>query len=145
MDESVMQMNDDLTRMVLNPDVTVRSRGVIEKCSFCVQRLQEHKLEAKKAEDPSLIRNVKTACMQACPTHSITFGNVNDKESEVAKLRKDEHRTFYVLEQLHVLPNVSYQVKIKNTDRHVTNEKAHEGEGHAEGKKEEKKAEEAHH
>jgi molybdopterin-containing oxidoreductase family iron-sulfur binding subunit len=130
LDESVMQMNDDLTRMVLNPDVTVRSRGVIEKCSFCVQRLQEHKLEAKKAEDPTLIRNVKTACMQACPTHAISFSNVNDRESDVAKLRKDDHRTFYVLEQLHVLPNVSYQVKIKNTDRHVTNEKAHEGEGH---------------
>ncbi|UEG50701.1 TAT-variant-translocated molybdopterin oxidoreductase [Ferruginibacter lapsinanis] len=142
LDETTLQMNDDLTRMVLNPDVTVRSRGVIEKCSFCVQRLQENKLIAKKAEDPSLVRNVKTACMQACPTHSITFGNVNDKESEVSKLREDEHRTFYVLEQLHVLPNVSYQVKIKNTDRNVTNEK--EAEGHGEAKAEEK-AEAAHH
>jgi len=74
MDESVMQMNDDLTRMVLNPDVTVRSRGVIEKCSFCVQRLQETKLEAKKQQDPKLVRNVKVACMQACPTHAISFG-----------------------------------------------------------------------
>ncbi|MGG9970747.1 TAT-variant-translocated molybdopterin oxidoreductase [Ferruginibacter sp. SUN002] len=142
MDESVMQMNDDLTRMVLNPDVTVRSRGVIEKCSFCVQRLQESKLAAKKAEDPTMIRTVKTACMQACPTHAISFGNVHDKESEVAKLRKDDNRTFYVLEQLHVLPNVSYQVKIKNTDRHVTNEKPKEGEGHSAA---EKKAEPAHH
>ncbi len=123
MDESVMQMNDDLTRMVLNPDVTVRSRGVIEKCSFCVQRLQENKLIAKKAEDPSLVRNVKTACMQACPTHAITFGNVNDPACEVSVLRKDDNRIFYVLEQLHVLPNVSYMAKIKNTDRHVTNEK----------------------
>jgi len=128
MDESVMQMNDDLTRMVLNPDVTVRSRGVIEKCSFCVQRLQENKLIAKKAEDPSLIRNVKTACMQACPTKAISFGNVNDPECDVAKSRKDDNRTFYVLEQLHVLPNVSYMAKIKNTERHVTNEKEEEGE-----------------
>jgi molybdopterin-containing oxidoreductase family iron-sulfur binding subunit len=128
MDESVMQMNDDLTRMVLNPDVTVRSRGVIEKCSFCVQRLQENKLIAKKAEDPSLIRNVKTACMQACPTKAISFGNVNDPESDVAKSRKDDNRTFYVLEQLHVLPNVSYMAKVKNTERHVTNEKEEEGE-----------------
>ena len=138
--ESVMQMNDELTRMVLNPDVTVRSRGVMEKCSFCVQRLQESKLNAKKAEDPSLIRNVKTACMQACPTHAISFSNVHDKESDVFKIRNVEqkHRTFYVLEQLHVLPNVNYLAKIKNTDRHVTNEKE-------EGKKEEGKKEEKEH
>ena len=119
LNEVVFQMNDDLTRMVLNPDVTVRSRGVIEKCSFCVQRLQESKLDAKKHQDPSLVRNVKTACMQACPTNAISFGNVNDKESEVSKARADKNRNFYVLEQLHVLPNVSYLAKVRNTDRHV--------------------------
>ena len=121
MDESVLQMNDDLTRMVLNPDVTVRSRGVIEKCSFCVQRLQETKLEAKKQQDPSLVRNLKVACMQACPTHAISFGNVNDKESDVYKIRHvdQKHRAFYVMEQLHVLPNVSYLAKVRNTDRHI--------------------------
>lgn len=134
MNESVMQMNDTLTRMVLNPDVTVRSRGVIEKCSFCVQRLQESKLEAKKQQDPSLVRNVKTACMQACPTHAISFGNMHDKESDVYKIRNVEqkHRNFYVLEQLHVLPNVSYLAKIKNSDRNVTNEKKAEGAPHKE-------------
>ncbi len=140
MDESVLQMNDDLTRMVLNPDVTVRSRGVIEKCSFCVQRLQESKLEAKKQQDPTLVRNVKTACMQACPTHAISFGNVNDKESDVYKIRNvdQKHRSFYVMEQLHVLPNVSYLAKVRNTDRHigVMEEKAEEGK--------EKKEEKAH-
>jgi MoCo/4Fe-4S cofactor protein with predicted Tat translocation signal len=125
MDEVVNHMNDDLTRMVLNPDVTVRGRGVIEKCSFCVQRLQETKLEAKKQQDPSLVRNVKTACMQACPTNAIHFGNVNDKESEVSKIRKDDSRNFYVLEQLHVLPNVSYLAKIRNTDRHIGVEEEH--------------------
>lgn len=126
--EVTIQMNDDLTRMVLNPDVTVRSRGVIEKCSFCVQRLQDSKLEAKKQQDPSLVRNVKVACAQACPSDCITFGNVNDKESEVYKIRNVEqvNRNFYVLEQLHVLPNVSYLAKIKNTDRKVTNEKEEE-------------------
>ncbi len=119
--EVVSQMNDDLTRMVLNPDVTVRSRGVIEKCSFCVQRLQETKLNAKKAQDPTMVRNVKVACMQACPTNAISFGNVNDKESDVYKIRNVEqkHRSFYVLEQLHVLPNVSYLAKVRNTDRHI--------------------------
>jgi Fe-S-cluster-containing dehydrogenase component len=113
----------------LNPDVTVRSRGVIEKCSFCVQRLQENKLEAKKQQDPSLVRNVKTACMQACPTNAISFGNVNDKESEVSKARADKNRNFYVLEQLHVLPNVSYLAKVRNTDRAIG---AHEAEAHHE-------------
>ena len=130
MDDSVMQMNDDLTRMVLNPDVTVRSRGVIEKCSFCVQRLQETKLEAKKQQDPKLVRNVKTACMQACPTHAISFSNVNDKESDVYKIRHvdQKHRAFYVLEQLHVLPNVSYLAKVRNTERHIGVEEEHGGE-----------------
>ena len=132
MDATVMQMNDDLTRMVLNPDVTVRSRGVIEKCSFCVQRLQDSKLEAKKQQDPSLVRNVKVACAQACPTNAISFGNVNDKESDVYKIRNVEqkHRSFYVLEQLHVLPNVSYLAKVRNTDRHIGVEE----EGHGEKK-----------
>ena len=144
LDDVTTQMNDDLTRMVLNPDVTVRSRGVIEKCSFCVQRLQENKLIAKKAEDPTLVRNVKTACMQACPTHAISFGNVNDKESDVYKIRHvdQKHRNFYVLEQLHVLPNVSYLAKVKNTDRHVTNEKEEPVE---EGTKESVKKEEKEH
>ncbi|HEX5027066.1 MAG TPA: TAT-variant-translocated molybdopterin oxidoreductase [Agriterribacter sp.] len=121
LDPAVLMMNEDLTRMVLNPDVTVRSRGVIEKCSFCVQRLQDAKLKAKKSQDPSLIRDVKTACMQACSTGAIVFGNVNDKESKVFKLRTQEqnHRTYYALEHIHVLPNISYLAKIRNTDRPV--------------------------
>jgi len=143
--EVINHMNDDLTRMVLNPDVTVRGRGVIEKCSFCVQRLQETKLEAKKAQDPSIIRNVKTACMQACPTNAISFGNVNDPESEVSKARADESRNFYVLEQLHVLPNVSYLAKIRNTDRHIGHEEEHSAPvAPAGAKKEEAHAEAAH-
>jgi molybdopterin-containing oxidoreductase family iron-sulfur binding subunit len=117
--------------MVLNPDVTVRSRGVMEKCSFCVQRLQDGKLAAKKSQDPSIVRNLKTACAQACPTHAISFGNVNDKESDVFKLRTDtaEDRNFYVLQQLHTLPNVSYLAKVKNTDRHIGAVEEHHEEG----------------
>ena len=111
-------MNDDLTRMVLNPDVTVRSRGVMEKCTFCVQRLQEAKLAAKKEGHPLKDGAAKTACQQACPTDAITFGNVKDKESNIAKLRKQEQmeRTFYVLEHIHTLPNINYLAKIRNTD-----------------------------
>ena len=141
LNEVTHQVNDDLSRMVLNPDVTIRSRGVIEKCSFCVQRLQESKLEAKKQQDPSLVRNVKVACAQACPTNAISFGNVNDKESDVYKIRNVEqvNRSFYVLEQLHVLPNVSYLAKIKNTDREVRNEAPGEqNKGNITEKKEEK-------
>jgi molybdopterin-containing oxidoreductase family iron-sulfur binding subunit len=126
LDDSVLMMNDDLSRMVLNPDVTVRSRGVIEKCSFCVQRLQEGKLKAKKENRPLETGandkwDIKVACQQACPTNAIVFGNVNDKASPVSKIRNEEqtNRLYYSLEQLHVLPSVSYLAKIRNTDRHV--------------------------
>lgn len=133
MDEVVLDMNDDLTRMVLNPDVTVRSRGVIEKCSFCVQRLQEAKLNAKKESRPMVDADVKTACQQACPTGAIVFGNVNDKESHIHKLRTEDAklRTFYALEHLHVLPNVGYLAKVRNTDRKVGDE-PHGGAHHEE-------------
>lgn len=115
--EVTLSMNDDLTRMVLNPDVTVRSRGVIEKCSFCVQRLQEGKLTAKKEGRPIKDGEVKTACQSACPTHAIVFGDANDKESLLAKSREHSPlRMYYALEQIHVLPNVNYMAKIRNTD-----------------------------
>ncbi len=116
--DATMMMTDDLTRMVLNPDVTVRSRGVMEKCSFCVQRLQEGKLKAKKEDRPLKdMQDVRTACQQACPTEAIVFGNANDKESLIRKTRENnEGRLFYALEELHVLPNVNYLAKVRNTD-----------------------------
>jgi len=135
-DDSVLMMNDDLTRMVLNPDVTVRSRGVIEKCSFCVQRLQEGKLKAKKENRPLKdMEDVKTACQQSCPTEAIVFGNVNDKESRIRTTREDsKQRLFYALEELHVLPNVNYLAKIRNSSEinaKVTESKEPAGEKHA--------------
>ena len=119
--DATMMMNDDLSRMVLNPDVTVRSHGVMEKCSFCVQRLQEGKLNAKKENRVVKDGEIQTACMQACPTNAIVFSHVNDKQSRVSKIRNEEQkeRTFYVLEQLHVLSNVNYLAKVRNTDRVV--------------------------
>lgn len=117
LDPAVHQMNDDLTRMVLNPDVVVRSRGVMEKCTFCVQRLQAAKLDAKKENRILNDGDAKTACMMACPTEAIVFGNVHDKGSRVSKMREDnKQRGFYVLEQLHVLPNITYLAKVRNTD-----------------------------
>jgi molybdopterin-containing oxidoreductase family iron-sulfur binding subunit len=111
-------INDDLTRMVLNPDVTVRSRGVMEKCSFCVQRLQDAKLTAKKDGRPLRDGEARTACQTACPTDAILFGNVNDKTSAIYNLRHKEQveRTYYVLEELHTLPNVNYLSKVRNTE-----------------------------
>ncbi|MGN6533996.1 MAG: 4Fe-4S dicluster domain-containing protein [Ginsengibacter sp.] len=119
--DATTNLDEDLTRMVLNPDVTVRARGVMEKCTFCIQRLQQGKLNAKKENRILKDQEVKTACMQACPTHAIEFGNLNDQESKIARLRNDEqkNRRFYVLEQLHTLSNVNYLTKIRNTEREV--------------------------
>lgn len=116
LDDAVLMMNDELTRMVLNPDVTVRSRGVIEKCSFCVQRLQEGKLKAKKAGRPLEDGDVKTACQQACAADAIVFGNANNPESEVSKVRKENGlRLYHALEQIHVMPNINYLAKVRNS------------------------------
>ncbi|MEJ7767488.1 MAG: TAT-variant-translocated molybdopterin oxidoreductase [Chitinophagaceae bacterium] len=117
LDDVIFMMNDDLSRMVLNPDVTVRSRGVIEKCSFCVQRLQLGKLNAKKEDRVLTDGDIKTACQQACPARAIEFGNVNNANSAINKTRIDnQNRTFYVLEPLHTLPNINYLAKIRNTE-----------------------------
>jgi MoCo/4Fe-4S cofactor protein with predicted Tat translocation signal len=117
LNQVVHQMNDELTRMVLNPDVVTRSRGVMEKCSFCVQRTQAGKLKAKMENRPIAGDEIQSACAQACPTSAIVFGNAHDQNSTVAQIRKNNpQRLFYVLEQLHTLPNINYLAKIRNTD-----------------------------
>ena len=106
---------DNLVRMVLNPDVTVRTRGVIEKCSFCVQRIQEGKLTAKKELRAIQDNDVRTACQTACPTGAIVFGNLNNPESEVSKANKNAGVLAYkVLEEINVRPGVQYSAKIHN-------------------------------
>ncbi|HVW14852.1 MAG TPA: TAT-variant-translocated molybdopterin oxidoreductase [Mucilaginibacter sp.] len=102
------------THLVLNPDVVTRFRGVMEKCTLCLQRIQAGKLKAKIEKRPLKDGDIKTACQQTCPTNAIVFGNRNDPESEVSKLLRSE-RTFYVLEELGVEPGIGYQVKIRNT------------------------------
>ncbi|WP_053405689.1 TAT-variant-translocated molybdopterin oxidoreductase [Persicobacter sp. CCB-QB2] len=123
-----LSMSNDLGKMVLNPDVTVRSRGVMEKCSFCVQRIQGSKLEAKREGRPLEDGEVTTACAASCSTGAIVFGDINDPKSQISqmlKLKKDrtdkvetvevgEERAYAVLEEINVLPNVYYMTKIRN-------------------------------
>lgn len=105
---------DDLGRMVLNPDVTVRARGVMEKCSMCVQMIQETKLAAKKDGEPVKDEDAQTACSLACSADAIIFGDLNDVESEVRK-RSENNRAYRVIEEVGTDTNVYYQVKVRNT------------------------------
>jgi MoCo/4Fe-4S cofactor protein with predicted Tat translocation signal len=106
---------DEVGRMVLNPDVTVRARGVMEKCSMCVQRIQGGKLEAKKAGVRPADGSIKTACSQSCPTQAIWFGDLNDENSAVAQMEKDG-RKFELLEVVGARPSVFYMTKVWNRD-----------------------------
>lgn len=116
--------------MALNPEVTVRARGVMEKCSFCVQRINDGKtkavLEKRKLRDG----DIKPACEQTCPTKAFVFGDMNDKESRVSKLF-EKQRTYQMLEELNIVPSVRYMTKIRNTDEQLV---AHHGGGHGEEK-----------
>lgn len=129
--ESNPSMNTDLGRMVLNPDVTVRSRGVMEKCSFCVQRIQSGKLAAKREKRKVKDGEIITACQASCISGAIVFGDMNDADSEISKLLQiernpkrpnssDKHignpRAYRVLEEIGVKPNIFYLTKIKNKD-----------------------------
>ncbi len=109
-------MNNDLGRMVLNPDVTVRSRGVMEKCSLCVQRIQEGKLKARREGRPLRDGDASTACANACPTNAITFGDLNDTKSNVRTLLENEleERAYTVLEEINTSPNIWYLAKVRN-------------------------------
>jgi Fe-S-cluster-containing dehydrogenase component len=111
-------MFTDLGRMVLNPDVTVRARGVMEKCSFCVQRIQLGKLEAKKQKRRPKDGEIVTACAQSCPTEAIVFGDMKDPNSRISQLlrREDGERAFHSLDSINVQPNVTYLTKIRNAE-----------------------------
>ncbi|MBK8053498.1 MAG: TAT-variant-translocated molybdopterin oxidoreductase [Saprospiraceae bacterium] len=114
--ENVPFMADNLTRMVLNPDVTVRSRGVIEKCSFCVQRIQEGKLSAKTEGRLLTDRDVKTACQTSCPTGAITFGDMNDKKGDLTS-KLESPLNYIALEEINVRSSVTYTMKVNNRDK----------------------------
>lgn len=106
-------LNSDLGRMVLNPDVTVRSRGVVEKCTFCVQRIQEKKTDARVAGRKLEDGEIQPACVQSCPSGALVFGDLNNPESRISKFYKNE-RNYHLLEELHTLPSVGYLTKVRN-------------------------------
>lgn len=106
-------MNDDLGRMVLNPDVVVRSRGVMEKCSMCIQMTQATVLKAKNEGRAVRANEFETACSAACSSGAMVFGDVNDKESEITKLAESD-RSYHLLEHIGTKPNVFYHVKVRN-------------------------------
>lgn len=128
--------------MSLNPEVSVRTRGVMEKCTFCVQRIKEGKMKAKVANRPLKDGDIKTACETACPTDAITFGDLNDENSRVAKIFKQEPRAYALLEEWFAKPSVRYQSKIRNNDE-VTPEK-HGAHAQEHNKQETPKNESAH-
>ncbi|NER12684.1 TAT-variant-translocated molybdopterin oxidoreductase [Leptobacterium flavescens] len=114
-DEFDYHMNNDLGKMVLNPDVNVRSRGVMEKCSMCIQMTQKTILDAKREGRTVKDGEFQTACSAACSSGAMVFGDVNDSHSKIAELKEDK-RMYHLLEHIGTRPNVFYHVKVRNTD-----------------------------
>lgn len=114
-DEFNYNMNNDLGKMVINPDVNVRSRGVMEKCSFCIQKTQKTILDAKREGRTIKDGEFQTACSAACSSGALVFGDINDAESKVAELKQDK-RMYHLLEHVGTKPNVFYHVKVRNTN-----------------------------
>jgi molybdopterin-containing oxidoreductase family iron-sulfur binding subunit len=108
-------MNNDLGKMVINPDVNVRSRGVMEKCSLCIQMTQKTILDAKREGRIITDGEFQTACSKACNSGAIVFGDINDEDSQVSGLLKS-NRMYHLLESVGTKPNVFYHVKVRNTD-----------------------------
>jgi len=100
-------------KFMRNPDVSVRTRGVMEKCSYCIQRIEAVKIEADKNNRAIEDGEIVTACQQACPTDAIIFGNINDPNSRVAK-KKAEERDYQVLTDLNYRPRTTYTAGVIN-------------------------------
>ncbi|HSE97709.1 MAG TPA: 4Fe-4S dicluster domain-containing protein [Blastocatellia bacterium] len=109
------ERNDPIANLALNPDVTVRTRGVMEKCTFCVQRIEDVKIKARNEGRAIRDGEVQTACQQSCPASAITFGDLVNEKSRVNILKHDE-RDYILLEELNLRPAVSYLAKVRNTE-----------------------------
>jgi len=116
-------MGIELLRMINNPDVTVRGRGIMEKCTYCTQRISEARIEAKKGNREIKDGEILTACQQACPTNTIVFGNIADENAKVTALRKDP-RAYLLLEELATRPRTSHLAKLRNPNRKIEPEVA---------------------
>ena len=111
-------------KMVRNPEVTVRSRGVMEKCTYCIQRIQNGKFEAEKENRPVRDGEIATACESACPADAIVFGNLNDPNSRVSKLKQDP-RNYTLLAELNTQPRTTYLAALKNVNPELAAAPAH--------------------
>ncbi len=125
-----MNLRDPVQELAFNPQVTVRGVGVMEKCTFCVQRINEAKFAADNRGAPLEDGAIQTACQQACPAQAITFGDANDPNSRVSKL-KQSGRTFRVLEELNVKPSVHYLARVRNPHPDTVDAREDEGGHHA--------------
>jgi molybdopterin-containing oxidoreductase family iron-sulfur binding subunit len=119
----------ELVQLVINPEVTVRSRGVMEKCTYCVQRIQDTKIDAKNNRRSIEDGEIKSACQQACPAQAIVFGDLNDPESAVAKAHADD-RSYGMLSELNTKPRTKYLARIRNPHPWMEVELAHAGDAH---------------
>lgn len=109
-----------LLKMLQNPDVTVRGRGIMEKCTYCVQRINDSRIEAKKQGRDIKDGEIVTACEQACPTKAIVFGNVADKDSRVSKMRADKRSYLLLDAELNTRPRTSYLGRVRNPNPEIT-------------------------
>jgi len=123
-------------KLMRNPEVSIRSRGVMEKCTYCTQRIAAARIEAEKDARPISDGEVVTACQAACPTDAIIFGDMNDKESQVMKLKNDP-RNYNLLNELNTQPRTTYLAELKNQNPEMPDYKkpvAHPDKEHKEGK-----------
>lgn len=124
-----MKKREEPLHMAYNPDVTVRPRGVMEKCTFCVQRIRRGTNKARDEKRPLKDGDIKPACAESCPSDSLVFGDLNDPNSRVSRMFQDK-RSYKLLEELNAAPRVAYQTRIRNAVREDVS-----GHGHGHGKK----------